>query len=46
MNLAFDLGPRVVVIEPGRISDDDQAPGMQLVERSEGRIELGFRAGL
>ena len=26
MNLAFDLGPRVVVIEPGRISDDDQDP--------------------
>jgi sugar phosphate isomerase/epimerase len=39
MNLSFDLGPRVVVIEPGRIVDDDKDPRFHLL--SEALLALG-----
>jgi sugar phosphate isomerase/epimerase len=34
LSLSFDLGPRVVVIEPGRISDDAKDPRFQLLSEA------------
>jgi sugar phosphate isomerase/epimerase len=34
MNLSFDLGPRVVVIQPGRIVEDDKDPRFHLMSEA------------
>jgi sugar phosphate isomerase/epimerase len=39
MSLSFDLGPRVVVIQPGRIIEDDKDPRFHLL--SEALLALG-----
>src|SRR5271165_3622925 len=32
--LSFDLGPRIVIVQPGRFPDDDKAPGAALLDES------------
>jgi L-ribulose-5-phosphate 3-epimerase len=46
MSLAFDLGPRIVVVEPGRLVDDDKDPRFRnLFEALLALSQYGDRTG-